>query len=252
MSSDFPMLFPNQPLIYSVIQSESTCVMLSRLVPILYCAAIIFTSFLFFLRTRAIFQRNPWIVAFFACLWVAVLGGCMAFVLDVLKQVQVNPALKTTSICFNAAISPFVAAATIIPLINDTFVFIAITWRLSCNSYDPYTFGSSIRILIFGDYLPVFSKVMLQNGQAYYLLAFPDLCLMLKWLTICFFHRTIVTMHIISVIMLYASYSNIFRTVFAVPNTALMNVMACRVFRNTILFESRGEARTDISSLQFL
>ena len=149
--------------------------MLSRLVPFLYCASIIFTSFLFFLRTRAIFQRSPWIIAFFAGLWLAVLGGCLAFVFEVFEKVKVNPALKTTAICFNAAISPFIAAATIIPLINDTLVFIAITWRLSLNSYDPYTMRSGIRTLIFGDYLPVFSKVLLQDGQAYYMLVFPNL-----------------------------------------------------------------------------
>ena len=36
--------------------------------------------------------------------------------------------------------------------------------------YDPYTLESGIRLLIFGDYLPVFSKAFLQDGQAYYLL----------------------------------------------------------------------------------
>jgi hypothetical protein len=154
--------------------------MLSRLVPFLYSTAIIFTSFLFFLRIRAIFQRTPWIVAFFAGLWLAVLGGCLAFILDVFQKVKVNPALKTTAICFNADISPFIAAATIIPLINDTLIFIATTWRLSHNSYEFSTTRGGVRTLIFGDYLPVFTKVLLHDGQAYYLLAFLDLFIMFK------------------------------------------------------------------------
>ena len=60
-----------------------------------------------------------------------------------------------------------------IPLIYDTLVFLAITWRLSRNSYDPgpNTLESGIKFLIFGDYLPVFSKALLRDGQAYYLLA---------------------------------------------------------------------------------
>jgi hypothetical protein len=33
------------------------------------------------------------------------------------------------------------------------------------------------------------------------------------------------------------SIPSILRTIFAVPNVTLMNIMACRVFRNTILFE---------------
>ena len=154
--------------------------MLSRLVPFLYSTAIIFTSFLFFLRIRAIFQRSPWVVLFFAFMWVAVLGGCLAFICEVFLTVKVNPALKTTAICFNAAISPFIAAATIIPMINDTLIFIAVTWRLSRNSYDPDTIGNGVRTLIFGDYLPVFSKALLHDGQAYYLLAFLDLFILFK------------------------------------------------------------------------
>ena len=56
-------------------------------------------------------------------------------------------------------------------------------------------------------------------------------------------------MNIISVIMiLYSSIPNIIRTVFAIPNVTLMNVMACRVFRNTMLFEN--EIETEISTIQ--
>ena len=59
-------------------------------------------------------------------------------------------------------------------------------------------------------------------------------------------------MNIISVIMLfYTSDPSVFRTVFAVPNAGLANVMACRVFRNTILFKIRlRETPTEISSLR--
>ena len=59
----------------------------------------------------------------------------------------------------------------VIPLIYDTCVFLAVSWRLSRNAYDPYTHSSGVRILIFGDYLPIFSKSLLQDGQIYYLLA---------------------------------------------------------------------------------
>ena len=49
-------------------------------------------------------------------------------------------------------------------------------------------------------------------------------------------------MNIVSVIMLfYTSDPSVFRTVFAVPNATLMNVMACRVFRNTILLKDERE-----------
>ena len=147
--------------------------MLDKLVATFYCTALIFTSLLFFFRTRAVFNTYPWVVAFFAGLWLAVLGGCLAFIVDVYEPVTVNPASKRDPICINSGINPILAATTIILLVNDTLVFLAISWswRLSRNSYDPYTLESGIRLLIFGDYLPVFSKAFLQDGQAYYLLA---------------------------------------------------------------------------------
>ena len=149
--------------------------MLNRLVVVFYCAVLVSTSLLFFFRSRAVFNRHPWVTAFFAGLWLAVLGGCLALIVDVFKPVPVNPATSTPAICYHSGVNPFVAAATIIPLINDTVVFLVISWRLSRNSYEPgpYTVKSGIRFLIFGDYLPVFSKALLRDGQAYYLLALP-------------------------------------------------------------------------------
>ena len=143
--------------------------MLGRTVVIFFSTAVVFTSLLYFFRTRAVFNRNRWIVAFFAGLWLAVLGGCLAFVIDVFDAP--TPAPNTHAFCIKENISPFVAAATIIPLINDTLTFLAVTWRLFCNSYVRRTLKNGIRLLVFGDYLPVFSKVLLQDGQAYYLLA---------------------------------------------------------------------------------
>ena len=150
--------------------SNSTCLILERLVTVFYSVVLTFTSLLFFFRTRAIFRRNPWVVAFFAGLWLAVLGVCLAFVVDVFIPVPVDSA---SNICLKSDINSLIAATTIIPLINDTLVFLAISWHISCNPYHTYTLRSSIRYLIFGDHLPVFSRVLLQDGQAYYLLALP-------------------------------------------------------------------------------
>ena len=69
---------------------------------------------------------------------------------------------------------------------------------------------------------------------------------------ICSFCRTIVTMNIISVIMLYyPSNPEILQTIFTVPNVVLMNVMAGRVFRNTMLFGVWREREIEVSTIQF-
>ena len=155
--------------------SISTCVIVEIVVAFFYSATIVSTSLLFFFRTRALFETYPWVVAFFAVLWLAVLGGCLAYFVNILGPTPVDPTSNTPT-CLKPGMKPFVGAATIICMINDTFVFLAISWRLSLISYNnrhvtTHVFNSSIRFLIFGDYLPVFSKVLLKDGQAYYLLA---------------------------------------------------------------------------------
>ena len=126
------------------------CIKLEKLAPIFYCSSVVFSSLLFFFR--AVFSTYPWIIAFFALLWVAVLAGCLPLVIYSLKPTQAlppGPPPSNIPICYNGGIDPYAAAATIIPLINDTLVFVAITWRLSLNSYEfSYTFHGWHEILI--------------------------------------------------------------------------------------------------------
>ena len=147
--------------------------MLDRLTVVFCCAVFVITSLLFVFRTRAVFNRNTWVTAFFAGLWLAVLGVGLALIVDTLEPVPVNPVSKATAMCLRSSINRVAEATTIITLINDTLVFLAITWGLSRNSYDSYTLKSGVKFLIFGNHLPVFSKVLLRDGQAYYLLALP-------------------------------------------------------------------------------
>jgi len=140
--------------------------------------------------------------------------------------------IGSTRYCIDGEVKSYVTTATIIPLINDTFVFLAISWRLFSNSYARPTFKDGLRVLIFGDYLPMFSKAMLHDGQAYYL--------------------TTVTINLLAVIMLFnQTVPTILRTVFWVPNVLVVNIMACRVFRNTIFGRFREtEIATSLISKQ--
>jgi len=73
----------------------------------------------------------------------------------------------------------------------------------------------------------------------------------LNQLTSCsFFHRTTVTINLVAVIMLFnQSVPTILRTVFWVPNVLMVNIMACRVFRNTIFGNFReNEISTSLIS----
>ncbi|KAF8815956.1 hypothetical protein BYT27DRAFT_7128485 [Phlegmacium glaucopus] len=191
--------------------SVPSCSVLKKVLAVVTCVAIPSTSLLFFFRTRAVFDRDPWIVGFFAFMWLAVFASCLTPIPGI-KVANIG----TTNYCMNVQIKTYAPAAAIVPLINDTLVFVSITWRLWCNSSARRTVKDGARVMIFGDYLPAFSKAMLQDGQAYYL--------------------STVTFNLITVAFLYiSSIPPILRTPATVPNIALMNIMACRVFRHTIL-----------------
>jgi len=103
-------------------------------------------------------------VAFFAFMWLAVLAGCLT-----MPQGIAGTNIGPTEYCTIASFQPYVSAATLIPLVNDTLVFLAISWRLMRNAHAENSLGTKFRTLAFGHYLPSLSKALLQDGQAYYL-----------------------------------------------------------------------------------
>ncbi len=58
--------------------------------------------------------------------------------------------------------------ARIVPFIHDTIVFMATSFALMRNSYSDDSKGK-LEAIVFGKYLPAFSKSLLRDGQAYYL-----------------------------------------------------------------------------------
>lgn len=140
------------------------CARFEKIVCALYPVAIPATALLFFFRVKAVFDRNQLVVAFFAFMWLAVLAGCLTVTQGV-TGVNIGP----TKYCLNFSLKDYVSAAAIIPLINDTFVFLAISWRLMTNTHVDYDIRSGVKTLMFGEYLPAFSKTLFQDGQAYYL-----------------------------------------------------------------------------------
>jgi len=208
--------------------SVPSCAKLKISMQIFYLIAIPSSSLLFFFRTRAVFHKEPWVVTFFACMWLAVLASCVT-------PFGNNDAatIGPTKYCVvNVGAKPYTITAAIIPLINDTLVFFAISWQFWCNSSARRTLKDGVRVLIFGDYLPAFSKAMLQDGQAYCLVT--------------------VTFNLINITFIYIDYLPAsIRILPSVPNLALMNIMTCRVFRNMMLgIPSGGEISTSLISRQ--
>lgn len=174
-----------------------------------FAVAIPATSLLFFFRVRAIFNANNWIVAFFAFLWLAVLGGSWT-VPFAIQGGHIGP----TDHCINTGVKPFSSAGIIISTVNDTVIFIAISWRLlETTTYDD-SFRGRIKSFFRGKGLPAFSRSLLQSGQEYYLITVGG---------------NILTM---GMILAPDSLPAVFHAMFTVPNIAIANSMACRVYRD--------------------
>ncbi|KAF8961492.1 hypothetical protein BDZ97DRAFT_1828505, partial [Flammula alnicola] len=183
------------------------------------------TSLLFLLRARAIFNDNIYIVSLFFFTWFAVVGGTLTTGLG-----TVGGNIGTTKYCWYTSVKSYVSTGFIIPLVHDTLIFIAISWRLMENAHVDHNFKKGFMTLLLGHYLPAFSRVMLQDGQMYYL--------------------TSLTTGLLSVILLFIPASPAYKILFTLPNVVLMHIMACRVFRNT-KFGRFKEASISTTQLRF-
>ncbi|PFH50121.1 hypothetical protein AMATHDRAFT_145912 [Amanita thiersii Skay4041] len=173
-----------------------------------FCLAVSSTSFLFFLRVRAIFERNQFVIACFFILWLAVFGGTMT-VPFAINGGHIGP----TKYCINTGVKPFSSAGIIVSSVNDALVLLAISWRIVTAVSIDDSFTGLIRSFFGKGQLPALSKAVLQSGQQYYAIT--------------------VSLNILSLVMiLVPSVPPVYHAMFTIPNVALMNSMACRVYRN--------------------
>ncbi|KDR71656.1 hypothetical protein GALMADRAFT_213922 [Galerina marginata CBS 339.88] len=171
------------------------------------------TSLLFYIRVCAVYGMQRYIVTFFGMSWLIVVAGAAA-TFTAQEGVHIGPTLYCTSRLRNR----FIIATSATDLFNDSLIFIAILYRLSIANL-PNGGDSSKR----GIWDPVrrlatlqgFTKSFLQDSQIYYLIA--------------------VIMNFTTVVTFFAVHhpqDSPFRVVFIFPNTVVVNIMACRVFRN--------------------
>ncbi|KIK66915.1 hypothetical protein GYMLUDRAFT_157156 [Collybiopsis luxurians FD-317 M1] len=162
---------------------------------------------LFFLRVRAVYMAQKYIVAFFAFLWVSVLASCLVVPFG---TIGVN--IQDTPYCATVATRDFAIATVIVPTVYDTLVFSAISYKLLTYGFAPHR---SLRDRILGSNLPAFSKAMFRDGQKYYLVT--------------------VLSNIVTIAMWFARVNPEYTSIFIGPNMMLTNIMACYVYRHTVL-----------------
>ncbi|KJA18348.1 hypothetical protein HYPSUDRAFT_191052 [Hypholoma sublateritium FD-334 SS-4] len=184
------------------------CTLLHKIVTSCSSVAFACTALLFFLRLRAIYNRNRVVVAIFFFFWLILLAAVIPFN-------TTGAEVGSTKYCSFTS-GGFTPSFTVnlTPLLYDTLVFFAISWRLcrlSCAK--PSGPRESLKLLIFGKYLPAFTKSLYLDGQVYYLTTLIT--------GISIFLSIIPAIPITLKLLLWSPY------------VVLVNIMACRVYRRT-------------------
>lgn len=184
------------------------CTKFDKILDAFFPVSVPASSLLFFFRMRAVFAGNNLMVASAFFLWLVSFAGTMTVAFGV-EGINIGP----TNYCVVSSAKSYIALSGILPFVHDTFVLLSISWKMMMNTYEDNSLKNGFRTVVFGDYLPAFSRALLQDGQMYYLV------------TVC--------SNLLAVVMVYMPVPIVYRTVFSCPNTVLMNIMACRVYRNT-------------------
>ncbi|KAF7336004.1 hypothetical protein MSAN_02314100 [Mycena sanguinolenta] len=165
------------------------------------------TAMLFFLRVTAVWHSNRIAYAVFSILWLAVLG---AGIVDPVGIRGIH--IASTKYCIDTVIPGSTEATVIMPLINDTAIFLAITYRVLAHTIAGDSLMARLRIFFGGHGLSALSRALLQSGQHFYLIA-------------------VATNIILLVVLKMPQLSPVYHAMLAFPGFAIVNAMACLVFR---------------------
>ncbi|KAF9545040.1 hypothetical protein CPC08DRAFT_823966 [Agrocybe pediades] len=190
--------------------AASACSNIKILASLFYILFVASTLLLSYIRVCVIWNRNRWIVATYGILWLVAIGGSFTVIGGMaLQSVQGH--------CLNTVVHEYMAASVILPTTNHLIVFVAITIGL-CRSHTTSIFdiGKGVRLYVFGDTLPAFSKALLQSSQICYIAAVVTGTTTLVW----FYAYKTETRYRIALTPLY---------------TAVVNIMFSWVFRKAKL-----------------
>ncbi|KAF9045135.1 hypothetical protein BJ165DRAFT_1325206, partial [Panaeolus papilionaceus] len=185
------------------------CRRFQRINIVFYPIAMSLTTLLIFVRIKTVFDRNIVVKAYFALLWVGVIASGITGPVAT-TGVSIGP----SSYCRTGdRLAGYGASAVIVPLIYVASVFVAICWRLVQSAHTEPTMKANSKGVASGSFITELPKVLLRDGQACYLAC--------------------IAANLVSVITLCVpGLPAPYRITFTVPNIALTNIMACRVYRN--------------------
>jgi hypothetical protein len=179
---------------------------------VFFITGLVSTMFLSYLRVCGVWHWNPFIVVLFGASWISVVASSFA-VINSIEGVEVE------NYCAEVLMGQRILAPFITTFINHTFVFLAITLGVCKN-----TIGKDLSLrdclrLMFGRRFLTFSKALLHDSQVCYIISMGIAVVTITWFGV----------------WLRIEPSSSFRIALAPPYVVLVNIMICRVFRNTKL-----------------
>ncbi|KZP25921.1 hypothetical protein FIBSPDRAFT_855201, partial [Athelia psychrophila] len=127
--------------------------------------AINSTSFLFFLRVRAVYLQSRTITILFGALWVVTASVGIGFTALEMRGAERVP---YTAYCTHTAVKHNSVPITMI-FVHDTMVFLAISYRLAADAVTAGDWRSRVRSIATGKGLFSLSRSLMKGGQLYYL-----------------------------------------------------------------------------------
>ncbi|KAJ6454610.1 hypothetical protein C8R45DRAFT_599735 [Mycena sanguinolenta] len=180
------------------------------------------TAMLFFLRVTAVWHPSKIAYTVFFILWLAVLAGGITAPIGV-RAGHIGPTMQ----CITTDVPGYVEVAAIMPLVNDTAIFFAITYRILANKMAGDSRAARMRVFFGGGTgLSTLSQALLHSGQHFYLVA-------------------VVANVALLVAVKLPQLPPLYHAMLTVPCLTLINVMACQVFRKIKfgLISSDGRSR---------
>ncbi|KAJ6454590.1 hypothetical protein C8R45DRAFT_1222739 [Mycena sanguinolenta] len=225
LSRAFTLAFIITPFVFQV-ASVKHCNALAISFSICSVLSQITTAMLFFLRVTAVWHPNKIVYAVFSILWIAVLGAGITAPLGV-RGAHIGPTMQ----CITTVVPGNVEAAAIVPMINDTAIFLAINYRILAHTIVADSFVARLQVFFGGNGLSTISRALIQSGQHFYLVA-------------------VATNITLLVVVKLPQLPPVYRAMLTVPGFALINAMACLVFRRIKfgLMSSDGTPTTGVSS----
>ncbi|THU78800.1 hypothetical protein K435DRAFT_699396 [Dendrothele bispora CBS 962.96] len=216
--------------------SVSNCHLYNLVAGVFFAFSNCSISLLFFYRLRAVYLYNRPVVLSFFLLWV---GNAICVFLDPILQSVVDTRVPGTMVCAFWEIKPALFAVLVISSwMNDTAVFFAIAYRLyrissylDCQSLESKgRVGNRIWSFIRGKNLSAFLKAFLLDGQIFYLISF--------------FMSIAVTV----LILVPSNHDVTVHFILLIPHVAIMNCIACYVFRHVRLGNIREDSLTTVET----